>query len=103
MPQLTPVWREYAIGMPIAGMSTTAVAREVNVNLSTMSHLQRRFREFGSMSNRPHNRRPRVWVRVGERFADVNVVSRVPHVVGAFMVWEGIRYGQRKLFSSMAI
>ncbi len=25
-----------------------------------LSHLQRRFREFGSTSNRPHNRRPRV-------------------------------------------
>ncbi len=30
------------------------------VNFSTISHLQRRFREFGSTSNRPHNRRTRV-------------------------------------------
>ncbi len=30
----------------------------MNVHLSTISHLQRRFREFGSTSNRPHNRRP---------------------------------------------
>ncbi len=28
--------------------------------ISTISRLQRRFREFGSTSNRPHNRRPRV-------------------------------------------
>ncbi len=41
-------------------MSTRAVARELNVNLSTISCLQRRFREFGSTSNRPHNCRPRV-------------------------------------------
>ncbi len=33
---------------------------EFNVHFSTISRLQRRFREFGSRSNRPHNRRPRV-------------------------------------------
>ncbi len=31
---------------------------ELNVHFSTISRLQRRFREFGSTSNRPHNRRP---------------------------------------------
>ncbi len=41
-------------------MSTRAVAREFNVNFSTISHLQRRFREFSSTSNRPHNHRPRI-------------------------------------------
>uniref|UniRef100_A0A3P9HRI8 Tc1-like transposase DDE domain-containing protein n=1 Tax=Oryzias latipes TaxID=8090 RepID=A0A3P9HRI8_ORYLA len=46
--------------MLIAGMSTRAVARELNVHFSTISRLQRRFREFGSTSNRPLNRRPRV-------------------------------------------
>ncbi len=46
--------------MLIAGMSTRAVAHELNVHFSTISCLQRRFREFGSASNRPHNRRPRV-------------------------------------------
>ncbi len=49
------VLRERAIGMLTAGMSTRAV--ELNVNLSTISRLQRRFGEFGSTSNRPHNRR----------------------------------------------
>ncbi len=44
--------------MLTAGMSTRAVARELNVNFSTISRLQRRFREFGSTSNWPHNRRP---------------------------------------------
>ncbi len=58
MPQMLQVSRERAIGMLTAGMSTRAVARELNVHLS--SCFQRRFREFGSTSNRPHNRRPRV-------------------------------------------
>ncbi|KAL0187812.1 hypothetical protein M9458_014911 [Cirrhinus mrigala] len=52
------VLRERAIGMLTAEMSTRAVARELNVHFSTISRLQRRFREFGSTSNRPHNRRP---------------------------------------------
>ncbi len=49
MPQMSQVLRECAIGMMTAGMSSKAV--ELNVNLSTMSRLQRRFREFGSTSN----------------------------------------------------
>ncbi len=60
MPQRSQVFRERAIGMLTAGMSTRAVARELNVHLSTISCLQRHFREFGSSSNWPHNRRPRV-------------------------------------------
>ncbi len=40
-------------------MFTRAVARELNFHFS-ISRLQRRFREFGSASNQPHNRRPRV-------------------------------------------
>ena len=60
MPQMSQVLRERAIGMLTAGMSTRAVARELNVQFSTISRLQRRFREFGSTSNQPHNRRPRV-------------------------------------------
>ncbi len=52
------VSRKRAIGMLTAGMSTRAVACVLNVHFSTISHLQTRFREFGSTSNRPHNRRP---------------------------------------------
>ena len=32
---------------------------------------------------------------MGELFADVNVVNRVPHGGGGVMVWTGISYGQR--------
>ncbi len=38
--------------------------------------------------------RQRVW-RVGERFADVNVVDRVAHDGGGVMVWAGLCYVQR--------
>ena len=34
-------------------------------------------------------------VSVGEWFADVNVVNRVPHGGGGVMVWAGISFGQR--------
>ena len=36
-----------------------------------------------------------VWRCVGERFADVNIVNRVPHGGGGIMVWAGISYGQQ--------
>ena len=58
--QMSQVLREYAIGMLTAGMSTRAVASELNVHFSTISHLQRLFIQFGSTSNWPHNRKPRV-------------------------------------------
>ncbi len=60
MPQMLQVLRECAIGMLTAGMSTRAVARELNVHFFTISRLQKRFREFGCTANRPHSRRPRV-------------------------------------------
>ncbi len=52
--------RERAIGMLTARMSTRAVAYEFYVHFSTISRLQRHFRDFDITSNRPHNRRPRV-------------------------------------------
>ncbi len=57
---MSQVLREHAIGLLTAGMSTRAVVHELNVNLSTISHFQRRFRDFGNTSNRPHNCRPHV-------------------------------------------
>ncbi len=35
-----------------------------------------------------------VWRRVGEQFADVNIVDRVAHGGGGVMVWAGICWGQ---------
>uniref|UniRef100_A0A9J7Y6F3 Transposase Tc1-like domain-containing protein n=1 Tax=Cyprinus carpio carpio TaxID=630221 RepID=A0A9J7Y6F3_CYPCA len=39
--------------------------------------------------------RQHLWCRVGERFADVNVVDRVAHGDGGVMVRAGVCYGQR--------
>ncbi len=107
MPKMSQVLRERAIGMLTAGMSPRDVARELNVHLSTLSRLQRRFREFGSTSTWPHNHRHRYrvslyradgrqheWRCVGERFADVNVVDRVAHGGGGVIIWAGVCYGQ---------
>ncbi len=58
MPQMSQVLRERAIGMLTAGMSTRAVAHELNVHFSTISCLQRRFRELGITSSRSYNHRP---------------------------------------------
>ena len=55
--------------------------------------LQLHFREFVSTSNWPHNRRPRAWRRVGERFAD-DVLNKVPH--GEVMVWAGMSDRQQR-------
>ncbi len=60
MPQMSQVLCECAVDMLTAGMSTRAVDPELNVHFFTISRLQRCFRGFGSTSNRPHNRRPRV-------------------------------------------
>jgi hypothetical protein len=91
----THVLRERATGMLTAGMSIRAVASELNVNFSTLSHLQHHFGEFGSTSNWPHNLRPRVWRRVDDQFADIYLVNRVPHGGSGAMVWAGINYGQQ--------
>jgi hypothetical protein len=47
-----------ANGMLTAGMSTRAVAGKLELHFSNTNCLLRRFREFGIMSNRPHNRKP---------------------------------------------
>ncbi len=60
MPQMAQVLREGAIVMLTAEMSTRAVARKLNDHFSTISRIQRRFRDFGCLSNRPLNCRPRV-------------------------------------------
>ncbi len=55
---MSQILREHVLDMLTAGMSTRAVARELNVHFSIISRLQRHFREFGCTSNRPHNRTP---------------------------------------------
>ena len=99
MSQISQVLRELAIGILSAGTSIRTVAREFNVNFSTISHFQHRFWKFGSTSNRPHNRRQHVRRHVGERFDDINVVNRVPHGVGGVMVWAGISYKHNWILS----
>jgi hypothetical protein len=81
--------------MLTAGMSTRAASRWLNVNFSKISHLQWRFREFGSTFIWIQNLRPRVWRHADERFGEVNVVNRVPHGGGGVMVWAGTSCGQR--------
>jgi orotate phosphoribosyltransferase-like protein len=88
---MSQVLWELAIGMLTTGMSTRAVARELNVNFSTINVV---LENLAVSPYRPHNRRPRVWLRVGKRFANINIVNRVPHGGGGVMVWAGIIYGQ---------
>ncbi len=54
---MSQVLRERGFGMLTARMSTRAVARELYVNFSSISRLQRRFWEFVRTSNRPHQPR----------------------------------------------
>ena len=94
MPQISQVLRECVIGMLSWGMSTRAVARELNLHFSTIS-LQHSFIEFGSTPNKPNNHRLHVWRHVRERFADVNIVNTVPHGGGGVMLWAVISSGWR--------
>ncbi len=61
MPQMLQVLRERAIGMLTAGMSTRAVACELNVHFSTISCLYHKaFQRICQCIQPAHNRRPRV-------------------------------------------
>ena len=72
---------------------TQVLLVHVTLKMPQMSKILRE-RAIGSTPNWPHNRRPCV-CRVGERFADVNVVNRMPHGGGGVTEWAGISYGQR--------
>jgi hypothetical protein len=71
--------------MLIAGMSTRAVARECNINFSTIS-----LREFGSTPQLASQLQTTC-----KAFSDVNFVNRVPNGGGGVIVWAGISFGQR--------
>ena len=69
-----------------AGRSTRAVARELNVNVSSISRVQC---ILENLAVRPTGLMP----RVGERFDDDNVVNRVPQGGEGVMVGAGISNG----------
>ena len=93
MPRMSQILRECEIGMLSAGISTRAVARELNVYFSTISHFQCCFRGFGSTSK-----------SALDHVYDVVWVNGLPHGGGGIMVWAGINNGQRtELRLSMGI
>ena len=93
MPKMSQVLMEHAIGMLMQECAPELLPDKWML-IALISRLQRRFREFGSASNRPHNRKPRVWHCVGEWFADVNVVNRVAHGGVVVVVWACMSHGQ---------
>ncbi len=74
---MSKILRERAIGMLTTEMFTRTVAREWNVHFSTIHHLQRHFREFGSTSNRPHNCRPHLTTAQDLRIQHLNLQDRL--------------------------
>ena len=66
MGRLLDAQRSEAIGMLRAGTSKTAVARHFNCSRSTISRLQQRFRQTGSVKDRPRSGQPRVTTRVDD-------------------------------------
>ena len=87
MPQMSDILGECAIGMLTAGMSTRAVNRTFYVNFSTINCFQRRFRE---QYIQPTTQPQTTCIHVGERFANVNGVNKVPHGAGGVVEWAGV-------------
>lgn len=61
MPLMSLVLRGQAIAMLTAGVSTRAVACQVNVHFTSVSRFECCLPEFGSTSNQPHNCTSRLW------------------------------------------
>ncbi len=84
---------------PHRGLDLTAVRRRKRLEW-TNAYIQWRLALwrgvfFTDESRFSLYRGQRVWHRVGERFADVNVVDQVAHGGGGVMVCAGVCYGQR--------
>ncbi len=85
---------------PHRGLDLTAVRRRNRLEWAN-AHIRWRlvlwrsvlFTDESQFSLYRADGRQRVWHRVGERYADVNVVDRVAH--GGVMVWASVCYGQR--------
>jgi hypothetical protein len=93
MPQMSQVLKEHVIGMLTAGMST----RAVNVHLSTISHLQCRFRVqlgFGPTNLVQPVSQPRTTC-MGSYGRAICWCQRCEHGGGGVMVWACISYGPR--------
>ncbi len=89
---------------PHRGLDLTAVDSQVENQLEwSNAHIRWRlalwrgvlFTDESRFSLYRADGRQRVWHRVGERFADVNVVDRVAHGGGGVMVWAGVCYKQQ--------
>jgi hypothetical protein len=92
MPQMSQVLRERAIGMLLQECPPELLPENIML-ISLISTTNVVLENLHTCGLRTQNCRPRVWRRVGERFADVNIVNRVPH--SRVLVWAGISYGQR--------
>ena len=60
MPRLNPATRNIVIGRLQARQSQNEVARNLNVNQSTISRLWNRFQQTGSSNDCPRSERPRI-------------------------------------------
>ena len=60
MPGLSETDRNQAIGMLAAEAAKREVARRFNCNVSTISRLQRRFQQTGTVRDRPRPGHPRI-------------------------------------------
>jgi hypothetical protein len=88
MPKMSQVLREYGIGMLTAGMSTRAVARQLNVNFSTKFVLENLAVCPTGLTNADHV----YGVVCASGLLMSTFVNTVPNGFGGVMVWAGMSY-----------